>query len=64
MGEIRNLAVAIFRSIVTVDPQNLEWAVDVASASEPAEAWDIARQFQDAVVIDFVQHSWLVGPTD
>ena len=48
---------SILRSTVTVEPHSLEWAVARGVGRwQPAEAGDIARQFQNPAVVDVVQH--------
>ena len=57
MGKIGDRAPSILRSTVTVEPHSFEWAVALASgARQAAEAGDIARQFQDAAVVNLVKH--------
>ena len=48
---------SILRSMVTVEPQSLEWAVAVASGwSSRPEPGNIPGQFQNSAVVDVVQH--------
>ena len=48
---------SILRSMVTVEPHSLEWAVALASGcGKPAEPGNVAGQFEDPAVVDVVEH--------